>query len=152
MAPVAAVGGHAHPPPNPMRRNFLAHCEALKRAGYATHMVGKWNVGHYAEELLPHRRGFDSFVGYNGDEENYYTHEPFGMSTIDGWNASDWCGIDTILSHRGSHRGTPSSEAQLLCGETAVARDSAMRSSLVDARALRRSRSFVLNLNVLIVG
>jgi arylsulfatase A-like enzyme len=64
--------------------------EAMRDAGYETHMVGKWNIGHYAEALLPHMRGFDSFLGYNGDEENYYSHVPFAMAPFSGWNASDW--------------------------------------------------------------
>ena len=41
--------------------------EVLRRAGYATHMVGKWNIGHYAEGLLPHRRGFDSHSSHLGE-------------------------------------------------------------------------------------
>jgi hypothetical protein len=32
-------------------------------AGYSTHMVGKWDLGHFAPSLWPQSRGFDSFVG-----------------------------------------------------------------------------------------
>ena len=35
---------------------------ALHAAGYATHLSGKWHLGHKAA-FLPHRRGFDSWFG-----------------------------------------------------------------------------------------
>ena len=40
--------------------------ETLKAAGYENHGVGKWNLGHCNEALLPTARGFDSFFGYFG--------------------------------------------------------------------------------------
>ena len=36
----------------------------LKDLGYATAMLGKWNIGHCNTKYLPHERGFDSFLGY----------------------------------------------------------------------------------------
>ena len=42
--------------------------EALKGAGYATGMVGKWHLGHLPQ-YLPHRHGFDQWFGvpYSND-------------------------------------------------------------------------------------
>ena len=36
----------------------------FRAAGYATAYVGKWHSGLYCDDYLPHRRGFDRFVGF----------------------------------------------------------------------------------------
>jgi hypothetical protein len=36
----------------------------LKRAGMSTHMLGKWHLGHFAQEYTPAGRGFDSYFGF----------------------------------------------------------------------------------------
>ena len=48
--------------------------ERLRALGYATHGVGKWNLGHCNSAMLPPARGFDSFVGYYGAGIDYVTH------------------------------------------------------------------------------
>ena len=49
--------------------------EVLKRAGYATHAIGKWHLGFESWAETPIGRGFDSYVGYLNGGEDYYTHE-----------------------------------------------------------------------------
>ncbi|CAM9346631.1 unnamed protein product, partial [Laminaria digitata] len=49
--------------------------ERFKHAGYNTHMVGKWNLGMFAEDYYPFNRGFDTFLGYLGPLETYYGHD-----------------------------------------------------------------------------
>ena len=44
-------------------------------AGYQTHMIGKWHLGHYQSKYLPHKRGFDEFYGYLSDQLWYYNHK-----------------------------------------------------------------------------
>jgi len=46
----------------------------LHDAGYATHMVGKWHIGYYREQLLPTRRGFDSFFGFLNGRAEHFSH------------------------------------------------------------------------------
>ena len=52
--------------------------ERLRRHGYRTHLVGKWDVGHSNASYWPTNRGFDSFYGLFGAEYgNYTTHESY---------------------------------------------------------------------------
>lgn len=47
----------------------------FKDEGYENHMVGKWHLGSYMHSHTPHRRGFDTYLGYLNDEERYWTHQ-----------------------------------------------------------------------------
>jgi arylsulfatase A-like enzyme len=56
----------------PLEERTLA--QALKGAGYATAIVGKWHLGHFAPEYLPTRRGFDHQYGHYNGALDYFTH------------------------------------------------------------------------------
>ncbi|XP_070537671.1 arylsulfatase B-like [Ptychodera flava] len=59
--------------------------QKLKEAGYSTHLIGKWHVGHYMSHCLPHKRGFDSFFGFYQAGSDYYFHNSTnGVYT--GWD------------------------------------------------------------------
>ena len=47
---------------------------ALKEAGYATRMVGKWHLGSHDKAYFPHSRGFDEFYGHLFGALDYFTH------------------------------------------------------------------------------
>ena len=53
----------------------------LKRAGYATGTVGKWDMGQ-ARRFLPLQRGFDFFYGHGNNGIDYYTHERYGVPSM----------------------------------------------------------------------
>jgi arylsulfatase A-like enzyme len=55
--------------------------QALRAAGYATHLVGKWDSGR-ARRFLPVQRGFDSFYGFANTGVDYYTHERYGVPSL----------------------------------------------------------------------
>jgi arylsulfatase A-like enzyme len=55
--------------------------QMLKRAGYATGMVGKWDGGR-ARRFLPLQRGFDFFYGFANTGIDYYTHERYGIPSM----------------------------------------------------------------------
>ena len=53
--------------------------QALKEAGYATYMVGKWHLGHAEKKYWPQNRGFDHFYGNVVGEVDYFTHDRGGV-------------------------------------------------------------------------
>jgi arylsulfatase B len=48
--------------------------EIFKKAGYKTHLVGKWHLGFFQQQYTPTKRGFDSFFGYLGAHIDYYSY------------------------------------------------------------------------------
>lgn len=55
--------------------------QAMRRTGYATALVGKWDSGR-ARRFLPTQRGFDSFYGFANTGIDYYTHERYGVPSL----------------------------------------------------------------------
>ena len=55
-------------------RNQTTIANELKKGGYFTHAVGKWDLGMFKWEYTPTYRGFVSFYGYYNAAEDYYTH------------------------------------------------------------------------------
>ena len=64
------VSGYAGIP-----RNMTGIGHKLKEAGYATHMVGKWDAGLATPEHTPLGRGFDSWLGFYGHANDYWTYD-----------------------------------------------------------------------------
>jgi arylsulfatase A-like enzyme len=56
----------------PLTESTLA--EALKAAGYATAIIGKWHLGE-SKEFWPRQRGFDEFYGFLGANHPYFPGE-----------------------------------------------------------------------------
>ncbi|MHB1561583.1 MAG: arylsulfatase B [Isosphaeraceae bacterium] len=60
----------------PLEERTLA--QALREAGYATAICGKWHLGHVRPDYLPTRRGFDHQYGLYNGAIDYFTHERDG--------------------------------------------------------------------------
>ena len=53
--------------------------QVLKDMGYSTHIIGKWHLGFYKSEYLPHNRGFDTFFGFYASSLYHYTHVSYNI-------------------------------------------------------------------------
>ncbi|MBX3401219.1 MAG: arylsulfatase [Gemmataceae bacterium] len=68
-------GGGGSPRSNvPLAPGDLCVAEMLKKAGYATALVGKWGLGEENSTGIPTKKGFDHFYGYLNQHHahNYY--------------------------------------------------------------------------------
>eukprot|EP01060_Flectonema_neradi_P000503 TRINITY_DN10315_c0_g2_i3.p1 TRINITY_DN10315_c0_g2~~TRINITY_DN10315_c0_g2_i3.p1 ORF type:complete len:558 (+),score=132.44 TRINITY_DN10315_c0_g2_i3:266-1939(+) len=66
-------------------RNMTGIAAQMKKAGYATHQVGKWDAGMTTPHHTPKGRGYDSSL-------NYYGHANWM------WTESEWLGSE---NHKG---------------------------------------------------
>jgi arylsulfatase A-like enzyme len=62
----------------------ITFAEAMRGAGYATGICGKWHVG-YAPKYNPVHQGFDFFVGFVSGNIDYISHYD-RMETFDWWH------------------------------------------------------------------
>jgi len=82
--PKDPISGYQGVPPN-----MTIVAAKLKSAGYATHFVGKWDIGMATEAHIPIKRGFDSSFGYFHHANNYWTETAGaacdGEAPVDLW-------------------------------------------------------------------
>ncbi|MBL8580835.1 MAG: sulfatase-like hydrolase/transferase, partial [Rhizobiaceae bacterium] len=67
--------------------------QALKEAGYATNLVGKWHLGHADQKYWPHNRGFEFTYGPLIGEIDHFEHSSHGVK--------DWFRNGEPLSEEG---------------------------------------------------
>ncbi|CAL1279747.1 unnamed protein product [Larinioides sclopetarius] len=72
------VIGGGEPTTVPLEEKLLP--QYLKELGYATHMIGKWNLGYKKKVYTPSFRGFDTFFGYYNGYIDYYDYTHFTKS------------------------------------------------------------------------
>ncbi len=90
----------------PLRPEDTTVAEVLKRAGYATGLVGKWGLGDSGTSGAPNAKGFDEFFGYIDQylAHNYYPDKLWRNSTevpVEGnvLEAPNVCKTCTTYSH-----------------------------------------------------
>ncbi|XP_048247762.1 arylsulfatase I-like [Haliotis rufescens] len=72
--------------PKYMPANLTTIPQRLKTLGYDTHMVGKWHLGFCDWKYTPTYRGFDTFMGYYGGKEDYFTHVMDKVADYNGYD------------------------------------------------------------------
>lgn len=85
--------------------------QALREAGYATAICGKWHLGHFAPEYLPTKRGFDRQYGHYNGALDYFTHDRDG--------GHDWHRDDRVNRDEGYATHLIAREAVKFVEETA---------------------------------
>jgi len=66
--------------------------EVMAKAGYKTHMYGKWDLGHYSARHLPTARGFQYFTGYLAGQNHYWSKkDPFYETFRDMISSDEQC-------------------------------------------------------------
>ncbi len=76
----------------------LTLAQILKRAGYATGMVGKWHLGHQKPDFLPTRRGFDEYLGI------LYSNDMRPVQLVDGLEPVEYPVAQVTLTRRYTER------------------------------------------------
>ena len=88
----------AHNPNDPVSgyqgvpRNMTMISAKMKKAGYATHQVGKWHVGFATPDHIPKGRGFDTSFGYFNAANDYYTKTIYSCNNtpiMDLWDTDE---------------------------------------------------------------
>ena len=54
----------------------------LAELGYSTHLVGKWDIGHYAPQYWPTQRGFHTYFGMLGCCFDKFKHKQHGVYDV----------------------------------------------------------------------
>ena len=64
--------------PNALTLNSTLLPEVLRHYGHKNYLVGKWHLGFYAKEYLPHNRGFDKHFGIYPGQATHYDRTVYG--------------------------------------------------------------------------
>jgi len=85
-----------------LRPEDLTVAEMLKGAGYYTALIGKWGLGNENTSGVPHKKGFDQFVGYLDQvhAHDYYTDHLWRHDPVTGFD-----GQMPIYENQGGKKG-----------------------------------------------
>ena len=75
----------------PLAETFVS--SLLQAEGYTTAVFGKWHMGLFKDEYLPHRRGFNLSTGMLSGASDHYTHQVEGAYD---WHALTANGVEML--------------------------------------------------------
>jgi arylsulfatase A-like enzyme len=78
----------------PLEERTLA--QALREAGYATAIFGKWHLGHFRPEYLPMQRGFEHQYGHYNGAIHYFEHTRDGGTEGEGIQVAEGVGREGL--------------------------------------------------------
>lgn len=97
----------------PLAADDVTVAQVLKDSGYATGLVGEWNLGDENSAGAPWKKGFEEFAGYlnAADAENYYAdymfrYAPGGYLNPTINQREDYLGREMLYPNTGGHRET----------------------------------------------
>ena len=78
-------------PAGPLGANDLTVAQLLKQAGYHTGLIGKWGLGGPNSTGVPHRQGFDEFLGCLDalEAEDYYPARLWRYDPVSGFDGPE---------------------------------------------------------------
>jgi arylsulfatase A len=111
----AAIRGNREVKPEgqlPMPADTVTVAHLMKKAGYATGLVGKWGLGHPGSASTPDKMGFDHFFGYNCQRKAHeyypeYLWRDGEKVVLDGKKYSHDLLADDALDFVRRHKGGP---------------------------------------------
>tara|TARA_B110000208_G_scaffold29102_1_gene38180 strand:+ start:103 stop:1785 length:1683 start_codon:yes stop_codon:yes gene_type:complete len=88
-----------------LRLNETTLGDRMQARGYSTHALGKWHLGEWRYDYTPTFRGFESFLGYYGGSQDYFTHKDMGYDFhLDvGKNCGEGCSRDVSKQYMGNY-------------------------------------------------
>eukprot|EP01065_Artemidia_motanka_P026718 TRINITY_DN31978_c0_g1_i1.p1 TRINITY_DN31978_c0_g1~~TRINITY_DN31978_c0_g1_i1.p1 ORF type:complete len:539 (+),score=164.55 TRINITY_DN31978_c0_g1_i1:89-1705(+) len=110
--PKDPVGGYAAVP-----RNMTGMAEVMARAGYETHMYGKWDAGMATPQHTPHGRGYQHSLFYFHHANDYWTSRAGGCPAPSGRGHVEMVDLysGTAPAHGKNNSGSCSQSSQAGC-------------------------------------
>ncbi len=109
---VRGNAGDGNPAAQTLRPDDVTVAEVLKKAGYATGLIGKWGLGDEPEGTgHPNKQGFDYFFGYL-NQQHAHNHFPDYL-----WRNRERVSLPNVVTHVGANGGGYATKREKYAGD-----------------------------------